>query len=199
MARAIFYTHQTSGAYAGVCACHRTHQMEKTEAIVHRNHFFCFYQQSKSSESKVKFRKASNRCTKVLETAKLTYATTTKKSITSQKLDSWDFWQIANNLLNKGKSAIPSQFNDPEVLSSAFGEAKLFAKNFSKNSNLGDMGISLPVFSFRTNLKQHTISVTPVMVKKVITNLNSSKLFDPDCISVVVLKNCVPCLNFLTY
>ena len=29
-------------------------------AIVHRNHFFCLYQKDKSSESKVKFRQASN-------------------------------------------------------------------------------------------------------------------------------------------
>ena len=44
-------------------------------AIVHRNHFFRLYQQNKSSESKVKFRQASNRCKRVLEAAKLTYAT----------------------------------------------------------------------------------------------------------------------------
>ena len=31
-------------------------------AIVHRNHFFHLYQQNKTSESKVKFRQASNRC-----------------------------------------------------------------------------------------------------------------------------------------
>ena len=31
-------------------------------AIVHRNYFFRFYQQNKSSESKVKFRQTSNRC-----------------------------------------------------------------------------------------------------------------------------------------
>ena len=30
MVAAIFYTHQTTGACAGVCACDRTHQMEKT-------------------------------------------------------------------------------------------------------------------------------------------------------------------------
>ena len=30
MACAIFYMHQTRGACAGVCACDRTHQMEKT-------------------------------------------------------------------------------------------------------------------------------------------------------------------------
>ena len=40
-------------------------------AIVHRNHFFRLYQQNKSSESKVKFRQASNRCKRVLEAAKL--------------------------------------------------------------------------------------------------------------------------------
>ena len=43
-------------------------------AIVHRNHFFCLYQQNKSSESKDKFRHASNRCKRVLEAAKLVYA-----------------------------------------------------------------------------------------------------------------------------
>ena len=31
-------------------------------AIVHRNHFFRLHQQNKSSESKVKFRQASNCC-----------------------------------------------------------------------------------------------------------------------------------------
>ena len=47
-------------------------------AIVHRNHFFRLYQQNKSSESKVKFRQASNRCKRVLEAAKLAYATKKK-------------------------------------------------------------------------------------------------------------------------
>ena len=88
------------------------------------------YQKDKSSDSKVKFRQASNRCKRVLEAAKLAYANKTKESITSQKLGSWDFWQIANSVLNKGKSAIPSLFNGPEVLSSESDKAKLFAENF---------------------------------------------------------------------
>ena len=33
------------------------------------------------------------------------------------------------------------------------------------------------------------------MVKKVITNLDSSKASGPDCIPVVVLKNCEPKLS----
>ena len=48
-----------------------------------------------------------NRCKRVLEAAKLAYANKTKGSITFQKLGSCDFWRIANNVLNKGKSAIP--------------------------------------------------------------------------------------------
>ena len=165
-------------------------------AIVHRNHFFHLYQQNKTSESKVKFRNARNRCKRVLEAAKLAYATKTKESITSQKLGSQDFWQIANSVLNKRISAIPPLFNRPEVLSSASDKAKLFAKNFSKNSNRDDFGISLPVFPSRTNLKLH-ISITPKMVKKVITNLDSSKVSGPDCIPVVVLKNCEPELSYI--
>ena len=73
------------------------------------------------------------------------------------------------------------------MLSSASDKAKLFAENSSKNSNLDDSGISLPVFPSRTNLELHNISVTPKMVKKVITNLDLSKVSGPECIPVVVL------------
>ena len=81
-------------------------------------------------------------------------------------------------------------FNGQEVLSSASDKAKLFAKNFSKNSNLDDSGISLPIFPSRTNLKLYNISITPKMVEKVTKNLDSSKASGPDCVPVVVLKNC---------
>ena len=102
------------------------------------------------------------------------------------------FWQIANGVLNKGKSAIPPLFNNLEVLSFTSDKAKLFAENLSKNSNLDDSGISLPVFPSRTNLKLHNISVTPKMVKKVIMNLDLSKASGPDCIPVEVLKKWQP-------
>ena len=81
------------------------------------------------------------------------------------------------------------------MLSSASDKAKLFAENFSKNSNLDDSGISLPVFHSRTNLKLHNISITAKMVKKVMMNLDLSKASGPDCIPVIVLKNCEPELS----
>ena len=83
------------------------------------------------------------------------------------------------------------------MLYSASDKAKLFAENFSKNSDLDDSGISLPVSPSRTNVKLHNISVTPKMVKKVITNLDLLKASGPDCIPVVVLKNCEPELSYI--
>ena len=83
------------------------------------------------------------------------------------------------------------------MLSSASNKAKLFVENFSKNSNLDDSGISLPVFPSRTNLKLHNIFVTPKRAKKVIMNLDLSKASVPDCISVVVLKNRKPELSYI--
>ena len=71
------------------------------------------------------------------------------------------------------------------------------AENFSKNSNLDDSGISLPVFLSRTNLKLHNISVSPMMVKKVTMNLDLSKGSGPDCIPEMVLKNCEPELSYI--
>ena len=155
------------------------------------------YQKGKSSEPKVKFRQASNRCKRVFEAAKLTYANKTKESITSQKLGSQDFWRIASSVLNKGKSAIPPLFDGPEGLSSASDKANLFTGNLSKNSSLDDSGILLLVFLSRTNQKLHNISLSPKMVKKVIMNLDSSKASGPDCIPVVILKNCEPELSYI--
>ena len=83
------------------------------------------------------------------------------------------------------------------MLSSAIDKAKLFSQNFSKNSNLEDSGIFLPVFPSRTNLKLHNISVTPKMVRKVVMNLDLSKASGPDCIPVVVLKNCELELSYI--
>ena len=83
------------------------------------------------------------------------------------------------------------------MLSSASDKAKLFAENFSKNSNLDDSGISLPVFPSRTNLKLHNISVTSKMLKEVMMNLDLSKATGPNCIPVVVLKNCEPARSYI--
>ena len=117
-----------------------------------------------------------------------------------QKLRLRDILQIAYSVFNKGKSPRPPLFplfNSLEVLSSALDKAKLLVRNFSENSNLHDLGISLPVFPSRSNLKLHNTSVTPKIVKKIITNLDLSKASDPDCIPVMVLKNCEPELSYI--
>ena len=58
--------------------------------------------------------------------------------------------------------------------------------------------MSLPVFPSRTNLKLHNFSVTPKMVhNKFIMNLDLSQAPGPDCIPVVVLKNCEPELSYI--
>ena len=116
------------------------------------------YQKDKSSDSKVKFRQAINRCKRVLEAAKLAYANKTKEFITSQKLNSCDFWQIANSVFNKGKSTITPLFNGPEVLPSASDKAKLFAENFSLNSNLDQLmtQVSLYLLSLLELIKFET-------------------------------------------
>ena len=73
----------------------------------------------------------------------------------------------------------------------------MFAKNFSKNFNCDDSDISSPIFPSRTYLKLHNISVSLKRLKKAITNLDSSKTSGPDCIPLVVIKNCEPELSFI--
>ena len=54
---------------------------------------------------------ASNCYKRVLETAKLIYTNKTKEFITYHRLGSQEVCQIANSIVNKGKSAIPPMFN----------------------------------------------------------------------------------------
>ena len=82
-------------------------------------------------------------------------------------------------------------FYGPEVLSSVSDKAKSFAEN------LDDSGISLHVSHGRTNLKEHSISGTHKMVEKVIITFDLSKSSGPDCIQVVVQKNCEPELSYI--
>ena len=51
--------------------------------------------------------------------------------------------------------------------------------------------VSLYLFS----IQLHNISITPKMVKKVITYLDSSKASRPDYVTVVLLRNCEPDLS----
>ena len=45
--------------------------------------------------------------------------------------------------------------------------------------------------------KLHNIPITLKLVKKIITNLDSSRMSGPDYIPVVVLKNCEPEISYI--
>ena len=92
-----------------------------------------------------------------------------------------------NGVLSKGKSALLPIFNS--LLYSSSDKAILLAKTF-----LGTLILMnpLPVLSFKTNVKLHKVSITPKLVKRVITKLDLPKACGPDSIQVVVLKNFEP-------
>ena len=76
---------------------------------------------------------------RVLEAAKFAYNIKTKESITSQKLDCATFRELLIMFSTKVNLCLLYVTSD---------EAKLFAQNFSKNSNLSNSVISLAYFSF---------------------------------------------------
>ena len=96
------------------------------------------HRQYKLFESKLKLIQASNHCKRVLEAAKFAHG----NKIT------WLLALLANcyGVIRKGKSTIYPLFHSPELLCSPSNRKKLFAKNLSKNSDLDNLGISLPVF-----------------------------------------------------
>ena len=132
--------------------------------IVHRNHFFRLYQQNKSSESKVKFRQASNHCKRILEAAKLAYANKQKSPSLPRNLALGTFGKLPI-VFSKKVNLLYPLYSTTRRCSSSSDKAKLFAETFSKNSNLDDSGISLPVLPSSTSLTLY-ISVTHKMVEK---------------------------------
>ena len=115
---------------------------------------------------------ASNHCKRVLEAF--------KESINFRNLGSWDFWRIANGVLNKLKSAIHTIFSGLELVSSASDKKNILLKTLQRTLILMTE-VSIYQFLFcRTNLKLYNISVALKLVKKVITNLDSSKASGPD-------------------
>ena len=69
--------------------------------IVHKNYFFCLYQQGKSSESKVKFRQVNNSCKRVLVDAKLAYASKKKSPSLPRNLALGTFGELLIVFLTK--------------------------------------------------------------------------------------------------
>ena len=154
-------------------------------AIVHRNHFFRLYQQNKSLESKVKSRQARNRCKRVLEAAKFAYALGT-------------FGELLIVFSTKVNLLYLLCSTDWRCCLLHLIKQNYLLKTFPRALILMTL-VSLYRFSLLeiTNPKLRNISITPKMVKKVIANLDSSKVSGPDCILVVVLKNCEPEISFI--
>ena len=166
--------------------------------IVHRNLFFCLYQKDKSSDSMVKFRQTSNRCKRVLVAARLAYLIKQNTLLLPRNLAVVTFGELLIVSSTKVNLLYLLYSTAQRCCLLHLIKQKLYAENFSKNSNLEDSGISLPIFLSTTNLKLQNIFVTPKMVKKVIMNLDLSKAYGPDCIPVVVLKNCETELSYIS-
>ena len=62
---------------------------------------------------------------------------------------------------------------------------------------LVSLTVTLTVLPFLHLFLSSDDSICSTMVRKVITNLDSSKTSDPVCIPVVVLKNCEPELSYI--
>ena len=143
-------------------------------ATIHRNYFFWLYQGNESSESKVKFIHASNRCKSVLESSELANTNKQKSPSLSRKLALGTFGELP--------IVFSTKINLLYLLYCLCCLLHLIKQNsllkiFSKNSNLDDSAISLSVFPSGTNyLKLLNISVTPKIVEKLITYLDMSGL-----------------------
>ena len=181
-----------------VCIPHRKYQIKPhsspwfsvacAAAIIHRNHFFCLYQQNKSSESKWSSDRLVIVAKGFVKLPKLHMLLKQKSPSLLRNLALRTFGELLTVFSTKVNLLYLLYLMDQR-----FGFLHLIKQSCllktSKNFNLDDSGISLPVFSSKTNLKLRYISRTPKMVWKIITNLDSSRVSGPDYIPVVVVNS----------
>ena len=132
---------------------------------------------------------------RVLEAAKLAYANKTEEFILPRNLSLGSSGELLIVFLTKVNMLFLLYSVAQRCSLLHLTKQKLFVENFSKNFNLDDSGISLPVFSSRTNLKLHNISSK--MIKKVIMNLDLSKASGPDFIPSLCPEKTVSILQFI--
>ena len=155
-----------------------------------------FVPKDKSSDSKVKFRQASNHSKRVLEAAKLAYANETPCPLLPRNLATVTFDGLLIMFSKKVNLLYLLYSMTARCYLLHLLKQNCLLKTFPRILILM-IGESLYLFfPFRTNLKLHNISVTPKMVKTIIMNLDLSKVLGVDCIPVVVLKNCEPELSY---
>ena len=165
--------------FSSLCCCH-----------IYRNHFFRLYQQNKSFESKSKFRQLVIIAKGFLKLPNMHMLLQQKSPCVPRNL----VLATIGELLIVFRTKVNHLYL---LYSSSQRCCLLYLIKQNWEFYLHDSSISLPIFHCGTNLKQHNISITRKMVKKVITNLDSSKASSPDCIPVVVLKNCEPKLSYM--
>ena len=144
------------------------------------------------SEYKVKFRQASNCCKRVLEAAKLAYDNKQKSPSLPRN------WAL--EIFGKLPVLFSRKVNLLYLLYSVAWNCcllYLIKQSCLLKTFLRTLILMTQVSLSRTNLKLHNIFVTPKMFKKVISNLDLSKASGPDCIPVVILKNCEPELSYI--
>ena len=130
-------------------------------SIVHRNHFLNFRinQQYKFSESKIKFRQASNPCKKVLDAAINFYMLIKQKiPLLPRNVDLMTSGELPLVFSTKVNLLYFFYSTAPRCCLLHLMKQNCLLKIFPRTYDLGDSGISLAIFPSRTNLKLHNIS-----------------------------------------
>ncbi len=110
-----------------------------------------------------------------------------------------DFWHLAKKISsNFTSSSFPPLLNpDGSTAVSSISKAELFSQTFSNNYTLDDSGHIPPTYH-PTDSFMTVIKILPNDVFYVLSGLNPQKVFGPDGVPPIVLKNCAsvltPCL-----
>ncbi len=149
-------------------------------------------------EVKAERNRMRNLCKREIKAAKARYRAGQTSKLADPNIGPKKFWGIMKELYgSKVKAAIPPLIDNNVTYSTNIEKANLFAKYFASQCSLDppSEGYALPPLNYLTDSRLTTVDFDVILVRNIMSKLNTSKANGPDGVSNRVLKECADSLS----
>jgi hypothetical protein len=101
------------------------------------------------------------------------------------------YWKLVKEVYgNRQTSSISSLLHDNHIITDDTDKATILNEYFCSQSKPPDTDMPLPPLRYETDSRLSSITITPTIVKKVLSTLNTTKAMGSDQVSNKILKEC---------
>ena len=144
----------------------------------------------------LQFKNKRHEAKEAFRTARDNYYSTISTKLQDPACTPKTFWKLVKSVYNNNQqSNIPSLLDNGNLYTKDTDKAEILNNYFVSQTILPPATLPLPNFHYLTDARLDRIIVTPLIVKKILLSLNTSKAVGPDQIGNRILKECAESLS----